>query len=314
MKRKIVFAVVCLALLASLPVFGQVKSVINPGQNAKVIFIAMDAQDIHWLKLNTGAQQQAAKLKITYAMNAPAGKVDSAQQIAIMEDAITAKYDIILVAPQFATSLIPTINKARAAGIKVIIVDSPLPAGSNFDGFVGTDNGGAARTAADVLAKAIGGKGKIAIVNAQAGAGTTMLRENEFKKRIAEAYPGITIVGTQYCDGDKAKALNIATDFMRQNPDLAGFYACNEGALVGTGNAVKQAGKAGKVIVVGWDKSPESQALILDGSILAAMVQNPTAMGTIGIQAGVDLLQGKTIRKEADSGCTIGTKANIAKL
>jgi ribose transport system substrate-binding protein len=314
MKKKILFAAVCLVLLASLPVFGQVRSALRPGETVKAIFIAMDAQDIHWLKLNRGAQQQAAKLKIDYVMNAPAGKVDSAQQIAIMEDAITAKYDIILVAPQFATSLIPTINKAKAAGIKVIIVDSPLPAGSTFDAFIGTDNAAAARTAADTLAKAIGGKGKIAIVNAQAGAGTTMIRENAFKERIASAYPGITIVGTQYSDGDKAKALNIATDFMQANPDLAGFYGCNEGSTVGVGNAVKQAGKVGRVVVVGWDKSPESQALILDGTILAVMVQSPTSMGTLGIQAGVDLIQGKTIRKEADSGCTVGTKSNIAKL
>jgi ribose transport system substrate-binding protein len=314
MKKKILFAVVGLVLLASLPVFGQVKSTLRSGETVKAIFIAMDAQDIHWLKLNRGAQQQAAKLKIDYVMNAPAGKVDSAQQIAIMEDAITAKYDIILVAPQFATSLVPTINKARAAGIKVIIVDSPLPAGSNFEAFIGTDNAAAARNAADTLAKAIGGKGKVAIVNAQAGAGTTMIRENAFKERMASAYPNVTIVGTQYSDGDKAKALNIATDFMRANPDLVGIYGCNEGSTVGVGNAVKQAGKVGKVIVVGWDKSPESQALILDGTILAVMVQNPASMGTLGIQAGVDLIQGKTTKKEADSGCTVGTRANIAGL
>ncbi|MDR1389972.1 MAG: substrate-binding domain-containing protein [Treponema sp.] len=310
MKKRFLFAVVGLILLASLPVFAQKSSFGN--DPIKAMFIAMDAQDIHWLKLNRGAQQQSAKVKIDYVMMAPAGKVDTAQQIAIMEDAITAKYDIVMVAPQFATSMIPSINKARAAGIKVIVVDSPLPAGSAYDAFVGTDNGAAARIAADTLAKAIGGTGKIAIVNAQPGAGTTMLRENEFKAQIAAKYPGITIVGTQYSDGDKAKALNIATDFMRANPDLKGFYGCNEGATVGTGNAVKQSGK--KIVVVGWDKSPESQALVLDGTILAVMVQNPTAMGTKGIQAGIDLLNGKAVKKDDDSGCTVGTRANIAKL
>ncbi|MDR1307518.1 MAG: substrate-binding domain-containing protein [Treponema sp.] len=313
MKKRILFAAVCLlVVLMAVPVFAQKSTFGNVP--AKAMFIAMDSNDIHWLKLNRGAQQQAMKLKIDYVMQAPAGKVDSAQQIAIMEDAINAKYDIILVAPQFATSMIPSINKARAAGIKVIVVDSPLPAGSNYDQFVGTDNAAAARTAADTLAKALGGKGKVAIVNAQAGAGTTMIRENAFKEQIAKSYPGITIVGTQYSDGDKGKALNIATDFMRANPDLAGFYGCNEGATVGVGNAVKQAGKAGRIVVVGWDKSPENQALVLDGTILALMVQNPTAMGTKGIQAGIDLLNGKAVKKDDDSGCTVGTKANIARL
>jgi ribose transport system substrate-binding protein len=314
MKKKILFMVLCLVMVITvMPVFAQKSTFGN--NPVRAMFIAMDAMDVHWLKLNRGAQDQAKKLKIDYVMQAPAGKVDSAQQIAIMEDAINANYDIIMVAPQFATSLIPSINRARAAGIKVIVVDAPLPEGNNYDAFIGTDNGAAARTAADTLAKAIGGKGKIAIVNAQAGASTTMIRENEFKAQIAAKYPNITIVGTQYSDGDRTRALNIATDFMQANPDLAAIYSCNEGSTVGVGNAVKQAGKAGKVIVVGWDKSPDSQALIMDGSILAVMVQNPGSMGTKGIQAGVDLLSGKALKaRDDDSGCTVGTKANIGKL
>jgi len=313
MKKKVLFAVICLvlAVMAS-PVFAQRSAFGNTP--AKAMFIAMDSMDLHWLKLTRGAMQKAQELKIDFNNSAPAGKVDAAQQIAIMEDAITAKYDIILLAPLNANALVPVVNKAKAAGIKVILVDSPLGTGGQFDAFIGTDNGAAARNAADTLAEAIGGRGKVAIVNAQAGAGTTMIRENEFKAQIAAKYPNITIVGTQYSDGDKAKALNIATDFMRANPDLAGIYACNEGSTVGVGNAVKQAGKAGTVKVVGWDKSPESQALILDGTINAIMVQNPAAMGSKGIQAGVDLLNGRTINQTDDSGCTVGTRANIVDL
>jgi len=316
MKKRIAFAVLCMILLImAVPVFAQQSALGNA--TIKVMFVAMDAQDQHWLKLNQGAQQVAQKARIFYTMQAPFSKVDTSQQINIMEDAITGKYDIILVAPQLASSMVPTINKARAAGIKVIVVDSPLPPGSQYDAFIGTDNGAAARTAADTLAKALGGKGKVAIVNAQAGAGTTMLRENEFKARIAAQYPGITIVGTQYSDGDVAKAQNIAQDFMRANPDLAGFYACNEGSTVGTGNAVKQAGKAsgpGKIVIVGWDKSTNSQNLVMDGTILAIMVQNPGVMGSRGVQLGLDLLAGKNIQRDNDSGVSVGTRANIAKL
>jgi len=311
MKKRIVFAAVCMILLImTVPMFAQKSTFGNTPIRA--MFIAMDAMDEHWLKLNRGAQEAAAKAKIYYTMQAPFSKVDVNQQMNIMENAITAQYDIILVAPQLASSMVPTINKARAAGIKVIVVDSPLPAGSQYDAFIGTDNGAAARTAADTLARAIGNKGKIAIVNAQAGAGTTMIRENEFKAQIAAKYPNITIVGTQYSDGDRAKAMNIAQDFMRANPDLAGFYACNEGSTVGVGQAVKQSGK--KLPIVGWDKSADSQALILDGTILAVMVQNPGAMGSKGIEAGLALLSGRAVKKDDDSGCTVGTRANIARL
>ena len=311
MKKRIFFAALCLVMvILAVPVFAQTSTFGN--NPIRAMFIAMDAMDEHWLKLNQGAQAAAAKAKIFYTMQAPFNKVDTAQQINIMENAITAQYDIILVAPQLASSMVPVINRARAAGIKVIVVDSPLPAGSNYDAFIGTDNAAAARLAADTLAKAIGNKGKIAIVNAQAGAGTTMVREQAFAEQIRTKYPNISIVGVQYSDGDRARAMNIAQDFMRANPDLAGFYACNEGSTVGVGQAVKQSGK--KIPIVGWDKSADSQALILDGTILAVMVQNPGVMGSKGIEAGMALLSGKSVKKDDDSGCTVGTKANITKL
>ena len=313
MKKKIVFAVLALIMLISvMPAFAQ-KS---PWGNTTIraMFIAMDAMDQHWLYLNRAAQQAATKAKIFYTMQAPFNKVDTAQQINIMEDAINSKYDIILVAPQQATSMIPTINKARAAGIKVIIVDSPLPDGSAHDGFIGTDNAAAARLAADTLAKQIGGKGKVAIVNAQPGAGTTQIREVEFKAQIAAKYPNITIVGTQYSDGLVDRAQNIALDFMTANPDLAGFYACNERSTIGVGNGIKQAGKSGKIVFVGWDKTAETQALVLEGVLYATIIQNPAMMGTKGIEYGMALLSGKTVPQKTDSGCIVGTKSNILKL
>ena len=312
MKKRIVLAAICMIMLMVMatPVFAQKSAFGNTP--AKAIFIAMDSMDEHWLKLTRGASQQASKLKIDFTNSAPAGKVDASQQIAIMEDAITAKYDIILIAPLNAAALVPVVNKAKAAGIKVVLVDSGLAEGGQFDAFIRTDNGAAARTAANELAKAIGGKGKVAIVNAQAGAGTTMTRENEFKAEIQAKYPNITIVGTQYSDGDVARAMNITQDFMQAHPDLAGIYGCNEGSTVGVGQAVKQSGK--KIVVVGWDKSARSMPLVLDGTILGLMVQNPAAMGTKGIQAGVDLLNGKVVKREEDSGCIFGTRKNIASL
>jgi ribose transport system substrate-binding protein len=128
MKKRIGFAALCLifVMIMAMPVFAQKSTFGNTP--AKAIFIAMDSMDEHWLKLTRGASQQAAKLKIDFNNSAPAGKVDAAQQIAIMEDAITAKYDIILLAALNAEALVPVVNKAKAAGIKVILVDSGIGA------------------------------------------------------------------------------------------------------------------------------------------------------------------------------------------
>jgi len=277
----------------------------------RISIITMDNMDEHWLKLRSGAEAKAQELGVTVTFDA-GNKFDAALQTSIVEDAITKKVNAILLAPIDANALVPVINKAVAAGIKVVLVDSG--ANYNYDILIGTDNGAAARLAADEMAKAIGGRGKIAIVNAQAGAGTTMTRENEFKAQIASKYPNITIVGTQYSDGDATKALNIATDYMTANPDLAGIYATNEGTTVGAGMAIEQAGKSGTVKLIGWDWTANTLGLVQRGVLSATMVQNPAQMGSLGVQAAVDLLAGKSVQKNVDSGVTVVNKDNASTI
>jgi ribose transport system substrate-binding protein len=311
MKKIALFAVCIIALAGT--VWGAGRQSAKSG--VQIALITMDSVDEHWIKLNNGAQDKAKELgNVTVTFSAPQmGKVDAAAQLQLIEDAITRKVDVLMLAPLHADALVPGIEKAKKAGIKVILVDS----GANteaYDAFLFTDNGAAARLAADELAKVISEKGKVAIINAQAGAGTTMTRENEFKAQMASKYPGVTIVGTQYSDGDATKALNIATDFMTANPDLAGIYACNEGSTTGAGNGIEQAGKAGKVRFVGFDWSANTKALIERSVLDATMVQNPYQMGYQGVQAGVDLIAGKTVQRRIDTGVTVATKANAATI
>ncbi|MFP3040509.1 ABC transporter substrate-binding protein [Treponema primitia] len=277
----------------------------------KAILITMDSMDEHWLKVKAGAEAKAAELgNVNLTFNAPPGKVDAAIQLQMVEDAITQKVDILLLAPLHAEALVPGVEKAKKAGIKVVLVDTGVNSDA-FDAILATDNGAAARLAANELAKAIGEKGKIAIINAQAGAGTTMTRENDFKDEIAKKYPNITIVGTQYSDGDKTRALNIATDFMTANPDLVGIYGANEGSSTGGATGVEQAGKKGTIKFVGFDYSADIKGLIERDVMQATMVQNPYEMGYQGLQVGVDLLAGKTVNRSIDTGVTVATKANL---
>lgn len=312
MKKKMVLAFVLVsALIGVLPIGAAGRKDSASNGKIKVIFIAMDSIDEHWLKVKAGTEDKAKELgNVDLSFNAPPGKVDANVQLQMVEDAITRKMDAILLAPLDKDALNPGIERAKAAGIKVIIIDSAVST-TNIDAFLATDNGAAGRLAADELAKLINSEGKIAIINAQAGAATAMIRENDFKDQIQKKYPNITIVGTQYSDGDKTKALNIATDFMTANPDLKGIYATNEGSTVGAGNAIQQAGKTGTVKFVGFDWSADTKSLIEKGVLQATMVQNPYQMGYLGVQAAVDLVSGKALaKKEIDTGVTVATSAN----
>lgn len=280
-----------------------------------ITLITMDSMDEHWLKVKNGAEDAAAELgNVKIIFDAPQTKVDATVQAQLVENAIVNKSDAIMLAALDKEALKPVVEKAKEAGIPVILIDSGVNT-DQYDAFFSTNNAAAAETAAVELATLIGEKGKIAIINAQAGAGTTMTRENAFAEKIKADYPNIEIVGVQYSDGDKQKALNYATDFMTQYPDLVGFYACNEGSTVGVGNAVDQSGKSDSISVVGFDFSADVKGLIEKGAIKASMVQNPYVMGNEGVKAAVEIIKGNAVNpKDVDTGVTVARKDNLADI
>jgi ABC-type sugar transport system, periplasmic component len=313
--KKVLYVALLLAMICSTVVFANGKKDAAANGKIKITLITMDSIDEHWLKVKAGAEAKASELgNIELTFNAPPGKVDANVQLQMVEDAITKRANAIMLAPLNKDALTPGVEKAKAAGIKVIMIDSGVST-KNYDAFFATNNGNAARLAADTLAKLVGEKGKIAIINAQAGAGTTMTRENEFKDQIKTKYPNIQIVGVQYSDGDKTKAMNQALDFMTANPDLAGFYGCNEGSTVGLAQAVAQNGKSEKIKVVGFDFSNDTKALIQQKAIQATMVQNPYQMGYQGVDAAVRALKGENLGgKTIDTGVTVATLENLASI
>ena len=308
--KKIVLLALCVFALAGM-VWARGAQSDGGGGGIRISIITMDNTDEHWLKLRAGAEDKAQELGVTVTFDA-GNKFDPNLQMSIVEDAINKKVDAILLAPCDAEALVPVYNKAIAAGIKMVLVDSK--ANVDYACLIGTDNGAAARIAADEMAKAINSRGKVAIINAQPGAGTTMTRENEFKARIASQYPNIEIVGTQYSMGDPQLAHNQATDFMTAYPDLAGIYGCNELSTVGAGMAIEQAGKGGSVALIGWDWTDNTLGLVNRGVISASMVQEPYQMGYLGVQAAMDLIAGKPVQKDMDSGVTVATKANASSI
>jgi ribose transport system substrate-binding protein len=313
--KKVMYVALLVAMICSTMVFANGQKDSAAGGKIKITLITMDSIDEHWLKVKAGAEAKAAELgNVELTFNAPPGKVDANVQLQMVEDAITKRANAIMLAPLNKDALSPGVEKAKAAGIKVIMIDSGVST-KNYDAFFATNNGNAARLAADTLAKLVGEKGKIAIINAQAGAGTTMTRENEFKDQIKTKYPNIQIVGVQYSDGDKTKAMNQALDFMTANPDLAGFYGCNEGSTVGLAQAVAQNGKSEKIKVVGFDFSNDTKALIQQKAIQATMVQNPYQMGYQGVDAAVRALKGENLGgKTIDTGVTVATLENLASI
>ena len=145
----------------------------------------------------------------------------------------------------------------------------------------------------------------------KAGSVSTDEREAGFQETIKKKYPGIEIVAFQYGEADRSRSLDRATDILTANADLNGFFASNESSTVGVVQAIKQKGLAGKVVMVGFDSSPNLIDDLKAGAIDSLVLQNPYKMGYEAVKAMVAKLNGQTPTRQIDTGVKLLTKDNL---
>jgi len=262
-----------------------------------------------WTKVKDGAEEAGREFDVEIIWKGPASETDISRQISIVEDNINKQVDAIVIAACGATSLIPVLKKADAAGIPVITIDSNIDSDLPKS-FVATDNILAAEKAVDVLAELLGGKGKIAFIPFIAGAATNTTREQGFERGLAK-YPGLELVAKQYSQSDVARAMALTEDIVTAHQDLDGIFVANEAGTIGCAQALKSRGLSDKLEVVGFDASPNEIEALQDGTLDALIVQNPHLMGYYGVKAAVDILNGKQVEKRIDTGVSVVTRDNL---
>lgn len=281
---KKVFAIAC-ALCLALSLIGTAMA-----EDTLIALITMDSIDQHWITLNEGAQKAAAELGVTVDFMSPNVK-DDAQQIECVNNAVSKGAKAIVVAANGPDAISGSLEEAKAAGVKIVYVDSPavVEAEATFS----TNNEAAGFTAGQELLKALADagitEGSVGIINVNAATDSCVQREKGF--RAAFEGSAFTILETQYGEGDAAKSQTIAENYITQG--VVGIFGANEGSTTGAGNAIKASGA--KIVGVGFDKSDAILGLIEDGYLLATMAQNPDVMGYEGVKAAVAAINGESL-------------------
>lgn len=272
---------------------------------SNVYLITMDQMDQHWVNVDAGAKKAAEELgNVKYTWLAPDVK-DDAKQIECINNAVAGGAQAIMLAANGPTAVTSALKEAEAAGVKIVYVDSA----ADFKAVqtLATDNVAAGTTAGEEMKKAFEAagvkEGKIGVISVNAATASTVAREEGFRK----AFEGtkFEILETQYCDGDAAKAKDMAANFITQG--VVGLFGANEGSTVGIGNAIQESG--GTVTGVGFDKSDAILNLIKNGQLLCTMAQNPDVMGYEGLKTAVKAISGEAISPDyVDTGVSVINK------
>ena len=283
------------------------------GSEAKPLNIAVIVKSVtsdYWKTVGAGVEAaMKADPSIKASFLGPNEETDIEGQIRIIESQISAKVDALAVAPSQADQVQPTLEKAVAAGIPVILVDTDLANFSNKSAFVGTDNKLGGQLGGEFIAKALKAGDEVAIIRGAAGDPVHNLREQGAKEAMEKA--GLKVIAIQPADSDRAKGQTVAENLLTANPNLKGIFATNDEMALGAANAAKSAGKT--LVIVGFDATNDALKAIEDGSMSGSVAQFPTKIGELGTLTAAKVARGEKVDAFVNTGVEVVSKDNLDK-
>lgn len=276
--------------------------------------------DAFYITMQKGAQAAADALGVELVFQG-APDFNPVTQVPVLDAVIARAPDAILIAPTDTTQLIEPLRKAHDAGIAVITVDTFIGTGKYQTGagdadfplsYIASDNVLGGRMAARALANAIGGEGKVFVSNVKPGISTTDQREEGFKAEMAENFPKVTVLETQFNDNDANKAASQLQGVFARDADLKGVFGANLFSALGAGTGVQQAGQTGNIKVVAFDAPGSIVDNISTGLVDVAIAQHPAEIGYYGVVSAYAHLTGNSIPVNIGTGFTVMDKSNIA--
>ena len=267
-----------------------------------------------WEKVRLGAECAASKHPdVEVHWDGVSSESDVSGQQSLLQDLMSqSNISGLVYAATDAKALAELTKTAQQQGKVVVNMDSGTDPQPEDVPVFATDNVSAAEQATDLLAEQLGGQGKVALIEFQPGTSTNETRAEGFRKGMAK-HPGLQLVAQQSSDSDFNKALQVTQDILTANPDLNGIYAGNEPSVLGAAEAVRQAGKAGQIKIIGWDTSEGEVQALREGVITGLIAQNPFKMGYEAVNAAVGKIRGSANGPDAntDTGAALITKENL---
>jgi ribose transport system substrate-binding protein len=275
--------------------------------------------DAFYITMNRGAQAAADALGVELIFQG-AADFNPVTQVPVLDAVIARQPDAILIAPTDTTQLVEPLRRAHDAGIPVITVDTFIGSGQYQTGsgdadfplsYIASDNVLGGRMAARALANAIGSEGQVYVSNVNPGISTTDQREEGFKLEMAEAFPNIEVLETQFNENDANNAASQLQAVFARNPNLRGVFGANLFSAIGAANGVQQAGQTGNIRVVAFDAPQSIVDNIKSGLVDMAIAQHPATIGWFGVAAAYAHLTGTAIPVAIGTGFTIIDSTNV---
>lgn len=282
------------------------------GKGKTLALIEGTDADPFYITMSCGAKAEAAKLGAKITVQGPP-TFSAPQQIPIVNSVTASHPNAVLIAPTDDQALIAPMKQMKQAGITLVEVDTTVKDNSLAVSAISSNNYYGGELAARTLAKLVGDKGSVVVINEQPGISTTDARAQGFAAGM-KAYPHIKVLSVQYDQDNANTAASLVSSELAAHPNLSGIFAINTLTAGGVGTGLRQAHAQGRVKVVGFDAEPQEIQQLNSGVVDALIVQQPALEGKVGVEEAIDALNHKPVTKKIGTKLVAITKANLSSM
>ena len=223
-------------------------------------------------------------------------ELDVNRQVQLVEQMIGQSVTAIVIAPADSKALVPVCKRAMDAGITVVNIDNKFDDAVLADKqvripFVGPDNRKGARACAEYLCKQLQPGDPVAIIEGVPSAYNGIQRKLGFEDALQAT--GMKIVASQVGDWEISKANQVVSAMITEHPELKAILCANDSMALGAVAALRAAGKAGAIKVIGYDGISAVREMIAKGDILATIEQHADQLAVFGIEYALEMIKTK---------------------
>ena len=261
-----------------------------------------------------GARAEATRRDVPAQVRSVTSNSELAGQATQARALVAERKDCYVVNPITATNLVTAL---RGVGRPIVNIDSPIDpvaaqrAGVRIRSYIGTNDYAAGRLGGARMASVLRGGGEVALVGGLADNVNSGVRLSGFESGIRGSR--LRVVAQVNADYDRTKAQIAAERILRTHPGLSGFFAASDNMALGIADAVRAAGRTGKVTIIGLDGIAEALDAVRAGSIDATVSQYPYVMGQMAVEACTAAARGASLPARVDAPIALLTKGNVAR-
>lgn len=283
----------------------------TPTSRYKVALIAKSTGLEFWNAVFTGAQAAATEYNINLVVTAPENEEDFEGQNTLIENAVEEGAKAIIFSAIDYEANAAAIDAAAQAGVLIINIDSQVNS-DHVSAYIGVDNYGAGRMAAQSALDGVSGQLRVGLVNYEVNGANGRDRAAGACDAFKESGRA-EVIATVQTHPNSEDARRDVLEMLRDHPEINVLVALNEPIGVGTARAVHQMQRADDLWLVAFDSNGETVDALQNGAVDALIVQNSYSMGYFGVQSAYKMLagQGSSVETNNVTAAAVVTRDNM---